>query len=265
MLQATPTPRMKRAIGRLLGGLALGLPMAWTSWCVAAPAANAATVHNVLVIYTDERLVPANVLADRAFHDAIVSPDERPLNLYSEFLDTTHFSGASYDATVAKYLRDKYALQYPAVIVAVGTDALPFLLRNRAMTFPDIPIVHVGMLRADLLDCVDHILRNIRKNRSPFGGLQILFIGDLLQLPPVVKEDEKRWLNRYYENAFFFQAKALQQSPPVRVELLKIYRQTDQDFIDLLNTYIFPFQYSPECVFPLGVSLLRRYYCKEYL
>ncbi len=96
-------------------------------------------------------------------------------------------------------------------------------------------IDEVSMLRADLLDCIDLVLRTLRKNSSPFGGVQILFIGDLLQLPPVVKDVEIQWLKPYYESVFFFHAKALQKTPPIRVELQKIYRQSDQDFIDLLN------------------------------
>ncbi len=97
-------------------------------------------------------------------------------------------------------------------------------------------IDEVSMLRADLLDCIDHTLRLIRRNRSePFGGVQILFIGDLLQLPPVIKHDEKAILNQYYGSSYFFQAQALKTNPPIRVELQKIYRQTEQKFIDLLN------------------------------
>lgn len=96
-------------------------------------------------------------------------------------------------------------------------------------------IDEVSMLRADLLDCIDFTLRYLRKNASPFGALQILFIGDLMQLPPVVKEHEKRLLNNYYPSLYFFYAKALENNAPIHVELNKIFRQEDQDFIDLLN------------------------------
>ena len=97
-------------------------------------------------------------------------------------------------------------------------------------------IDEVSMLRADLLDCIDHTLKLLRKNRSEsFGGVQVLFIGDLLQLPPVIKDYEKSLLSPYYDNAYFFQAQALREVPPIRVELQKIYRQSDQNFIDLLN------------------------------
>ncbi|MEM6830946.1 MAG: DEAD/DEAH box helicase, partial [Bacteroidota bacterium] len=97
-------------------------------------------------------------------------------------------------------------------------------------------IDEVSMLRADLLDCIDHTLRYLRKipNR-PFGGLQILFIGDLMQLPPVVKDTEMELLSSFYPSMYFFEARALSEHPPILVELQKIFRQSDQHFIDLLN------------------------------
>lgn len=97
-------------------------------------------------------------------------------------------------------------------------------------------IDEVSMLRADLLDCIDMQLRSLRrKPELPFGGVQILFIGDLMQLPPVVKDAEWTFLQKYYKSPFFFEARVLRQDPPLTVELTKIYRQNDQDFIDLLN------------------------------
>ncbi len=97
-------------------------------------------------------------------------------------------------------------------------------------------IDEVSMVRADLLDAIDVVLRHIKrqKNRS-FGGVQLLLIGDLLQLPPVVKEDEWNYLNPYYPGIYFFNAKALQQNKPLHIELNKIYRQSDKIFISLLN------------------------------
>jgi hypothetical protein len=97
-------------------------------------------------------------------------------------------------------------------------------------------IDEVSMVRADLLDAIDIVLRHIKrqKNRS-FGGVQLLLIGDLLQLPPVVKEEEWNYLNPYYPGIYFFNAKALQQNKPLHIELNKIYRQSDQLFISLLN------------------------------
>lgn len=97
-------------------------------------------------------------------------------------------------------------------------------------------IDEVSMLRADILDAIDHTLRFVRRrNNQAFGGVQILFIGDLLQLPPVVREDEKPFLDPFYEGPYFFNALALKGNTPTYIELNKIYRQTDSTFISLLN------------------------------
>lgn len=96
-------------------------------------------------------------------------------------------------------------------------------------------IDEVSMVRADLLDAVDTVLRHVRKSSLPFGGLQMLYIGDLFQLPPVVKENEWITLSEYYQSPFFFHAQAVLQSPPLYLELKKIYRQSDEVFIQLLN------------------------------
>lgn len=97
-------------------------------------------------------------------------------------------------------------------------------------------IDEVSMLRADLLDAIDMVLRYIRRNNTAsFGGVQVLFIGDMHQLPPVVKGNEWNLLAEFYKSVYFFDALALQQDPPVYIELEKIYRQADQVFIDLLN------------------------------
>lgn len=97
-------------------------------------------------------------------------------------------------------------------------------------------IDEVSMLRADLLDAIDTVMRSVRRaHNRPFGGVQVLFIGDLLQLPPVVKDEEWAVLKKFYNSPFFFDAHALKESPPVYIELEKIYRQSDDQFISLLN------------------------------
>ncbi len=97
-------------------------------------------------------------------------------------------------------------------------------------------IDEVSMLRADLLDCIDVVLRSVRRKKNqPFGGVQLLLIGDMYQLPPVVKNHEWQLLSTYYSSMFFFDSVALKQSPPIYIELEKIYRQTDQKFINVLN------------------------------
>ena len=105
------------------------------------------------------------------------------------------------------------------------------LIRNVELLIID----EVSMLRADLLDAIDWTLRNVRRNNNPFGGLQVLFIGDLLQLPPVIKPEEWSVLQKYYHGIFFFNAHVLREQAPVYIELEKIFRQDDQLFINLLN------------------------------
>ncbi len=97
-------------------------------------------------------------------------------------------------------------------------------------------IDEVSMLRADLLDAIDTVLRHIRrKHYEAFGGLQVLFIGDLLQLPPVIKNDEWELLQDHYPSLFFFHAQVLQKQPPLYIELDHVFRQSDPHFISLLN------------------------------
>lgn len=96
-------------------------------------------------------------------------------------------------------------------------------------------IDEVSMLRADLLDAIDFTMRSIRRRDQPFGGVQVLFIGDLLQLPPVIRNEEWETLRNYYRGKFFFHSHVIQQYPPLYIELSKIFRQTDDKFISILN------------------------------
>jgi hypothetical protein len=96
-------------------------------------------------------------------------------------------------------------------------------------------IDEVSMLRADLLDAIDWTLKSIRRNDESFGGIQVLFIGDLMQLPPVVKREEWQFLSSYYKGIHFFNARAFEVEKPLYIELEKIHRQDDQVFIQLLN------------------------------
>jgi DNA polymerase III delta prime subunit len=96
-------------------------------------------------------------------------------------------------------------------------------------------IDEISMVRADMLDGIDAVLRRYKDRNKAFGGLQLLMIGDLHQLSPVIKDEEWNLLKNHYETIFFFSSHALQQTNPVRIELTHIYRQTDTTFIDLLN------------------------------
>jgi len=108
--------------------------------------------------------------------------------------------------------------------------------RNLLKEIELLIIDEVSMLRADILDAIDVTLRHIRGRRNiAFGGVQILFIGDLYQLPPVVKDDEWHYLKHHYKGMFFFEAKVLSQNKPIYIELEKIFRQSNQDFIAILN------------------------------
>lgn len=99
-----------------------------------------------------------------------------------------------------------------------------------------IVIDEISMVRADLLDCVDKFLRLNGKNKNlPFGGVQMIFIGDLYQLPPVITGNERAVFKNLYETEYFFSSRVLQNFAMEFVELEKIYRQHDQKFIELLN------------------------------
>ena len=105
------------------------------------------------------------------------------------------------------------------------------VIRNMELLIID----EVSMLRADLLDAIDFMMQTVRKNTQAFGGVQVLFIGDLLQLPPVIRDEEWRTLRSYYKGKFFFHSHVIQQNPPLYIELSNIYRQTDDSFISVLN------------------------------
>lgn len=96
-------------------------------------------------------------------------------------------------------------------------------------------IDEISMVRPDVLDQIDLILRNIKGNNYPFGGVQVLMIGDLAQLSPIIREDEWVLLRPYYSTPYFFSSLVLQKALYIRIELDKVYRQTDQTFVDILN------------------------------
>lgn len=127
---------------------------------------------------------------------------------------------------------------------SAGTD-LNTLLRNlrfnreKKQLLEELELLiidEVSMLRADMLDAIDGILRHFRHNLTqPFGGVQVLYIGDMYQLPPVVSNDEWSFMQQYYKSMFFFDALVMQEARPLSIELDRIYRQSDPVFIELLN------------------------------
>ena len=116
-------------------------------------------------------------------------------------------------------------------------------------------IDEVSMVRADLLDALDTVLRHVRKQPAvPFGGVQMVFIGDLFQLPPVVKREEWDLIKEYYPSPFFFSALCIQQAMPLYIELKKIYRQKDDVFISILNNI------RNNCCTSKDLEVLHQYY-----
>ena len=100
----------------------------------------------------------------------------------------------------------------------------------------DILVIdEISMVRCDVLDAVDAVMRRFRSRNQPFGGVQLLLIGDVNQLAPVIKDDEWQILKNYYDTVFFFSSLALKKLVPVIIELKQIFRQSDEVFIDLLN------------------------------
>ena len=107
--------------------------------------------------------------------------------------------------------------------------------KNIIRTLDLLVIDEISMVRADLLDQIDAVLRLHKDRHRPFGGVQLLMIGDLSQLAPVVKENEWTLLREYYHTPYFFGSHALQQTQHVTIELTHVYRQTDHTFINILN------------------------------
>lgn len=97
-------------------------------------------------------------------------------------------------------------------------------------------IDEISMVRADMLDVIDRLLRVFRRKPNlPFGGVQVILIGDTFQLAPISKNEDWSILSQFYKTPFFFNSKVIEENPPVYIELKKIYRQSEKEFIDLLN------------------------------
>lgn len=109
--------------------------------------------------------------------------------------------------------------------------------RRRVLQELELLVIdEISMVRADLLDAIDTSLRHFRyRGDQLFGGVQVIFIGDMFQLSPVAKEEEWRLLSEYYQSPYFFHSRAIMQDSPVYIEFEKIYRQTNHDFIRVLN------------------------------
>ena len=111
------------------------------------------------------------------------------------------------------------------------TGAQRKLIREVELIIIDV----ISMVRADIIDFIDKVLRIYTRNPEPFGGKQLLLVGDIFQLEPVLKDDERQLLQPFYPSPYFFNAKVWQQMPVVSIELRKVYRQSDPAFIAILD------------------------------
>ena len=128
--------------------------------------------------------------------------------------------------------------------------------RRRVLQELELLVIdEISMVRADVLDAIDTVLRHVRHRRvDPFGGVQMIFIGDLYQLSPVAKSDEWQILSEYYRGIYFFHSRVMQEAPPVYLEFNKIFRQSDNVFIRILN------EVRNDALSPEGYSLLQSRY-----
>lgn len=113
------------------------------------------------------------------------------------------------------------------------------LRRNKIRLLQSLDLLiidEISMVRADLLDAIDDRLRQYRHNNKPFGGVQLLMVGDLYQLPPVVKDDEWQYMKQAYASPFFFESKAFKQLNYISIELTHVYRQSESEFVEILNS-----------------------------
>ncbi len=148
-------------------------------------------------------------------------------------------------STIHSFFQFPFSPFIPALkessIIDTSKNILPVPKYNsqRLAIFRNLELLiidEVSMVRADMLDQIDTTLRQIRKkDHLPFGGVQVLLIGDMFQLPPVIKQEEWKLLNEIYNSPYFFDSHVIINNPPVYIELDKIYRQSESIFIDLLN------------------------------
>jgi cytidylate kinase len=138
--------------------------------------------------------------------------------------------------TLHSFFQLQMGLQLPGVSREAGNQRRFSRDKIQLLRTLDLIVIdEISMVRADLLDAVDDVLRRYRGGSRPFGGAQLLMIGDLHQLPPVVKAEEWELLRPHYETPYFFGSLALQRTDMVAIELKHIFRQSDRQFIDLLE------------------------------
>lgn len=147
---------------------------------------------------------------------------------FASFLPINDFSEVSFEISAAQFETRNTLKKHFRI-----NSARKRVIQNLELLIID----EVSMLRADLLDAMEFFLRFHRNSGLPFGGVQVVFFGDLYQLPPVVKQEDWRTLSRFYPNIYFYNAAIFRQINLYNIELTKIYRQSDLDFISLLENF----------------------------
>ena len=141
--------------------------------------------------------------------------------------------------TLHSFFQLPFAPYIPDTVFNAGKDAYRYRFSKekiRIIRSIDLLVIdEISMVRADLLDAVDSVLRRYRSSHLPFGGVQLLMIGDLQQLAPVVKAEEWELLSKHYDTPYFFSSRALAETQYATIELKQTYRQTDAHFLNLLN------------------------------
>lgn len=174
---------------------------------------NITSKHHVVVAPTGVAAINAGGVTIHSFFQFSFGP-QLPEAAFEALASNPQAAQPSYEARYQRFTREKIRL----------IKRLDLLV-----------IDEISMVRADLLDAIDRVLRRFRRRDLPFGGVQLLMIGDIQQLAPVAREEEWRLLRPYYDSVYFFSSHALKASDYVTIELKHVYRQQDQYFIDILN------------------------------
>ena len=170
------------------------------------------STKNVVVV------APTGVAAINAGGSTIHSMFGFPLKIFVPSFDRVDINRATNKALLKNHLR--YRTEKRKII-----QELDLLI-----------IDEISMVRADTLDAIDYALKYIRKNQLPFGGVQLLVIGDLFQLSPIARDEDWNILRSYYKSPFFYHSQAWKDARPLLIELKKVYRQEEEKFISILNS-----------------------------
>ena len=196
-----------------------------------------------LVLYTDSHIF----LTGKAGTGKTTFLKNLPLKTYKRMVVVAPTGVAAINAggqTIHSFFQLPFGPQLPENALGKGYNAKSLAAQYQKLNKKKINLMRsldlliideISMVRADVLDAIDAVLRRVRRSQKPFGGLQLLMIGDVHQLAPVAKPEEWEMLSPYYDTPYFFGSQVLKKAPYVCVELEHIYRQHDDDFISLLN------------------------------